>query len=237
MKLLFIHGSGCCRESWRQQTRYFDDAEALDLPGHPHGHPCRTIDEYVQWLNSYVVAKEYQDLIIAGHSLGGAVALLYGLRHPDDVKGLICIGSGARLRVHPIHLENFEKARAESVQQQAAAIEAFYPLSRIEPKLADIILQRVQENGLSVIINDLRACDRFDVMDQLHRINMPLLAICGTDDELTPCKYAHYLAQHAPRARSVTIAGGTHFVHAEKPAAVNRAIAEFIKNLEKDIAP
>lgn len=213
------------------QTRRFGDADAVDLPGHPHGHPCPTIDGYVQWLNTYVVAKGYKDLIITGHSLGGAVALLYGLTYPDDVKGLICVGSGARLRVDPVHLENLEKAMAGPQQMQTAAIEAFYPLSRIEPELAHTILYRVQENGLPVILNDLRACDQFDMMDRLHQIEVPLLAVCGTDDDLTPCKYAHYLAHNMPHARAVAIQGGTHFVHAEKPTEVNQAMAEFLSGL------
>jgi pimeloyl-ACP methyl ester carboxylesterase len=229
--MILIHGSGSCKESWQEQTRYFSEAEAIDLPGHPRGRLRRSIEGYVQWLNTYVAEKDLTDLILVGHSMGGAIALAFGLAFPARVKGLICVGSGARLRVHPMHLESLQKAMAESAQQQAAAIKAFYPLGRIAPALARIILQRIQENGLPAVINDLRACDQFDVMDQLGRLDIPLLAICGSDDELTPCKYADYLARRMPRARSVAIAGGTHFVHAEKPAAVNRVIADFIKNL------
>ena len=178
---MFIHGSGSCKESWQEQTRHFSDAEAIDLPGHPHGRLRGSIGGYVQWLNTYVAEQDLTDLVLVGHSMGGAIALAYGLAFPARVKGLICVGSGARLRVHPMHLENLQKAMAASARQQAAAIEAFYPLGRIAPTLAGTILQRIQENGLSAVINDLRACDQFDVMDQLSRLDIPLLAICGTD--------------------------------------------------------
>ena len=67
MKLIFIHGSGGCKESWQYQTRYFKDAEAIDLPGHPDGEPCSTIDDYTDWLHEYITTKGYRDLVIIGH--------------------------------------------------------------------------------------------------------------------------------------------------------------------------
>ena len=35
MPLVFIHGSGGCKEGWYHQTQYFEGSEAIDLPGHP----------------------------------------------------------------------------------------------------------------------------------------------------------------------------------------------------------
>ena len=43
--------------------------------------------------------------IIAGHSLGGAIALTMALEYGDELGGLILIGTGARLRVLPATLE------------------------------------------------------------------------------------------------------------------------------------
>ena len=108
MKLLFIHGSGGCKESWQYQTKHFKGSEAIDLPGHPVGEPCTTIDDYVEWLHGYINEKGYADLVIAGHSLGGGIALLYGLKYPESLKGLITVGSGARLRVHPMFLDGLQ---------------------------------------------------------------------------------------------------------------------------------
>ncbi len=75
MKMIFIHGSGGCKESWYYQTEYFTDSEALDLPGHPEGEPCTSIDDYVEWLRDYVHEKDYEDVVITGHSLGAGIAL------------------------------------------------------------------------------------------------------------------------------------------------------------------
>ena len=41
MKIIFIHGSGGCKESWGYQTDYFKGSKAINLPGHPQGSPRR----------------------------------------------------------------------------------------------------------------------------------------------------------------------------------------------------
>jgi len=101
MKLIFIHGSGGCKEVWCYQTKYFPDAAAIDLPGHPEGEPRTSVDSYVEWLRGYIKDRGYSDVVLAGHSLGSAIAQLYALKYAEDLKGLILIGSGARLRVVP----------------------------------------------------------------------------------------------------------------------------------------
>lgn len=228
MKLIFIHGSGGCKESWQYQTQYFKGSVALDLPGHPDGEPCSSIDDYVEWLHEYVTANDFIDLVIIGHSLGGGIGLLYGLKYPANVKGLICVGSGARLRVAPMFLEGLEKAIAAKESTRAFAEST---LSLIEPELAKIIARRMEENGLAAMLNDLRACDKFDVMDRLGEIDIPLLAVSATDDVMTPPKYSQHMADQMKNARAVTIQGGTHFAFAEKPEEVNRAIEDFLKTL------
>lgn len=228
MQLVFIHGSGGCKESWKHQTNYFPNSVAVNLPGHPEGNLCRTIPEYVTWLHEYIQNKGFRDVVLAGHSLGGGIALQYALDYPEDVAGLISIGSGGRLRVHPDFLNMLEKAITDP-----SFLETFskgtYDL--IEPKLASVIKQRAAENTPQAFLNDLKACDRFDILDRLDAITQPVLAIAGDKDVMTPPKYSHFMADKIEGARVVVIPGGTHFVFAEKPEAVNRVIEDFILSL------
>src|SRR4030042_2150784 len=101
MKILLIPGSGAGGNLWQYQTRFFRDAEGISLPGHPGGTPKNSIPEYVEWLHGYIQEKGYKDIILGGHSLGGGIAQLYALNYPSDLKGLLLIGTGARLRVLP----------------------------------------------------------------------------------------------------------------------------------------
>ena len=101
----------------------------------------------------------------------------------------------------------------------------------VDPELAQVVKRRGIENGPGVMLNDLRACNAFDIMNRLSEIRVPTLALCGSEDIMTPPKYSHHLEEGLPEARAVVIHGGTHMVFAEKPEEVNIAIAEFLRGL------
>jgi pimeloyl-ACP methyl ester carboxylesterase len=228
MKLIFIHGSGSCKEAWYYQSKHFPDADAIDLPGHPDGEPCTSIEGYVDWLRGYIQQKGYRDVVLAGHSLGGAIAQLYALKYPDDLKGLILIGTGARLRVHPMHLEELEKAKSDP---SAFARMREMGMENIDPELKEVLKKRALQVGAAVALNDMLCCDRFDIMDRVHQIKLPTLALCGTEDMMTPPKYIKYLADRIAGATEVIIPGATHSVPTEKPDEVNQAIDDFLQSI------
>lgn len=227
MKLIFIHGSGGMKEAWYYQTRHFPDSEAIDLPGHPDGELRTSVDDYVEWLRGYIHERGYSDVVLAGHSLGGGIAQLYGLKYPEDLKGLILIGTGARLRVHPMFLGALEEAVKDRSKWELAS-----PMSEaFPPEMKDEMLRKMEAIGPAVQLNDMLCCDRFDIMDRVQGIKLPTLIVCGTEDEMTPPKYAHYLADKIEGAREVIIEGATHGVAMERPDEVNRAIEDFLAGL------
>jgi pimeloyl-ACP methyl ester carboxylesterase len=228
MQLIFIHGSGGSKESWFYQTQYFKGSVALDLPGHPEGELRPTIDGYVEWLREFVQDKGYRHLVLAGHSIGGGIALLYALKYPEDVRGIVAVGSGARLRVNPMTLDMLEKAVNDPASFQNRPNPTY---DLIAPELASILKRRSTENGPAAALNDMKACDQFDIMDRIDQINIPTLALCGDQDVMTPPKYSHYLVSHMPNAKAVIIEGGTHMVFMEKPLEVNRAIEDFLQTV------
>ncbi len=228
MQLFFIHGSGGCRESWQHQTEYFKGSESINLPGHPDGELCTSIKEYTTWLRTYIHDKGYTDVVITGHSLGGGIVLQYALDYPEDLAGIILIGSGGRLKVHPDFLKMLETAVAEP-SRLVDLNGNNYDL--IDPPLAAVIKNRAIENTLTAFLNDIKACNSFDVMEALPTITVPLLAIVGDKDIMTPPKYTNFMVDKIIGAKSVIIPGGTHFVFAEKPVEVNQAIEGFIRAL------
>jgi pimeloyl-ACP methyl ester carboxylesterase len=228
MKILLIPGSGAGSNVWTYQERSLPDCEGVSLPGHPEGTAKNSIAEYVEWLHGYIQEKNFADVVLGGHSLGGGIAQFYALTYPNELKGLILIGTGARLRVRPDILT--------SVRSMIGNDEAWrrYIESTTLPS-ADPTLQAIRDMrlkiGPAVLLGDFLCCDRFDIMDRVQEIKVPTLVIVGTEDIMTPVKYAQYLQSRIPGSKLVIIEGATHGVATEKPGEINRAIAEFVTRL------
>lgn len=227
MKILLVPGSGAGGNLWQYQIHFFRDAEGISLPGHPEGQPKNSIPEYVDWLHDYIHDKNYGDIVLGGHSLGGGIAQLYALTYPSDLRGLILVGTGARLRVLPDTLS--------SLRNMVGNPSAWRSFIEASPQPSDPVLLSIREMrykiGSAVMLNDLLCCDKFDIMDKVQEIKLPTLIIVGTQDVSTPVKYAQYLKNKVTNSKMVVIEGATHNVMIEKPDEVNCAINEFLKSI------
>ena len=225
MKLIFLHGAGCSSLSFYYQLRHFRSAKAIDLPGHPDGKPCESVDGYLEWVRGFIRARRYKNVILCGHSMGGAIAMRYALKYPDELRGLILLGTGARLRVHPHYLDRCRQPGGNNGPWLDGHLEYY---SAVEPEVFPVLRQRAAEVGPEVELNDLMACDSFDMMDCVGEIKLPTRVICGSDDVMTPVKYSDYLTNSITNASKSIIPGGTHFVHMEKFQKVNEEIEDFL---------
>jgi pimeloyl-ACP methyl ester carboxylesterase len=234
MKLVFIHGSGDNRHIWRLQMEQFGKGQALalDLPG--HGERADTlpaevmIQDYAQAV--YRIIKDELKLerpVIVGHSLGGAIALMMALEHGDELGGLILLGTGARLRVHPALLT---EALESPGRAQWHLVEAAV-LPEHVPTVTEAILKDQGTPKAGILYRDLKACDMFDITASLHEITVPTLILCGREDKLTPPKYSQFLAdkltgvKQGATLRVIPAAG--HYVMREQVESVNRVIADW----------
>jgi pimeloyl-ACP methyl ester carboxylesterase len=229
MSIIFIHGSGAYGDIWHYQTEHFPSSHAVNLPGHPHGQLLNSVGAYADWLKKYIEGRGYKDVILAGHSLGGAITLMYALRYPQELKAIIVIDSGARLRVHPRYLAACEEAIKGSPQQWYQIVEEIYRLTPGNYRRETVEKQKAI--GPAVMLNDFLACDKFDIMDKVQQIQLPTLVICGELDAMTPVKYADYLAAEIANSRLAIISQATHLALAEKPETVNKAIEEFVNGI------
>lgn len=225
MKLVFIHGAGCSSLSFYYQLRHFRSAKAIDLPGHPDGKPCDTVDGYLEWVRGFIRARRYKNVVLCGHSMGGAIAMSYALKYPEELQGLILMGTGARLRVHPHYLNRC----SEPGENNSPWLEGHLDYYRdVSDEVYPVLRQRAAEVGPEVELNDLMACNSFDVMERVNEIKLPTRVICGSDDEMTPVKYSDFLADNIQGATRSVIPGGSHFAHMEKYQQVNEEIENFL---------
>ena len=229
MKLVFLHGAGSSSLAFYYQSRHFRNSKAIDLPGHPTGKACTSIEGYLEWVRGFTTARRYKDMVLCGHSMGGAITLLYALMYPEELRGIILIGTGARLKVHPEYLKLCESPGRDSELWLQGQQEYF---KSVEPDISQVLMLRANEVGPAVDLTDLRSCDNFDVMDQVHNIQLPTQVVCGSQDNMTPVKYSDYLAREIDGAQEEVIPGGNHFVQLEKYQQVNEKIERFLATLK-----
>jgi pimeloyl-ACP methyl ester carboxylesterase len=227
--LVLIHGSGGDHTTWGRQLEGLASLAtvlALDLPGHgtSSGDGCGTIADYASGVRRFLSALGRGRVVLGGHSLGGAIAQALALDAPDLLRGLVLVGTGARLRVLPELFEILERDYAEAVTFLTE--HAWSPASPAE--LKELGRKTMATTRAVVTRGDLTACDRFDVTDRLGEIRLPTLAVVGEEDRLTPPKYAEFLARNIAGARLVRIPHAGHFVSLEQPDEVNRAIRDFL---------
>jgi pimeloyl-ACP methyl ester carboxylesterase len=230
--IVFIHGSGDSARIWRLQTDYLgpERAVALDLPGHGRRADTQpsevTVQDYTHAVYEIITQELQLDHpIIAGHSLGGAIALMMALEYGTELSGLILVGTGARLRVHPTLLEGarqtLQQTRLHLLELAVAPIHA--------NSLPQTLVQEQVASAPTILYRDLAACNVFDIMARLQEITLPALILCGADDRLTPVKYSHYLHQHLVGSTLHIVPEAGHYVMREQPQAVNKAIEDWLQ--------
>jgi len=226
-QVLYIHGSGYTQDSFAQQVAAFAGSDAVSLPGHPGGEALESVEEITSWFARYVDWKHAGRAVAVGNSLGGAVALRWALDFPEQVAGLVLIGTGARLRVSPKIFEMLD-------ERWPACIATLADLA-LSPGASAALHARVRDwhelVGLESTLRDYTACDKFDVMQELGTLRAPTLIIVGSEDQLTPPKYSAYLHDRIVESTLAVIEGAGHVAMAEHPAEVNAAIGKFLGSL------
>ncbi len=234
--IVFLHGAGASHRIWRDQWAGLKGTARLvipDLPGHAEstGTARESVEEYAAWLKDFVGELGLRHFVLAGHSMGGAVALAAAISGIRGLDALVLAGTGAKLRVNPAIIEGIANRFTEFVPEFVDRLLAKEPGSGLREELeTDVLSVRP-----SVFLADLQACDTFDVRDRIGAIGVPTLIVNGDADFLTPLRYGEFLATGIRGAVLKIMHGAGHAVMLEKPTEVNNVIASFIQSLGRVI--
>lgn len=232
--IVFIHGSGGTYHPWiplLDLLSEFCNALAISLTGHggstPQSKP--SIDSYVKDVDD-VLSQLPAPPILCGHSLGGAIVITYALLHPEKIRGIILVGTGAKLRVSQAILNMLRQNPAEYITLTTTSMFS----KRFQEEHKEKVRQYTEWMTLStpeIRLADFEACDTFNRMEDISHISLPTLILVGEKDFMTPPKYAVYLQEQIPSSSLEIVPEAGHLVPFEKPKELASLIKKFVRKL------
>jgi len=240
--LIFLHGGGANAHWWDHIAPSFADrfyVNALDFRGHGDSeHPEELrVGAFNEDLEALVADLGREDVILAGHSMGGHVAVDHAARHPA-VRALVAIdvarGGSSRSRRAArlaLALRRTYRTREEAIERFRFMPEAAHASDALR---RDIAAQSVQcEPGG-------RWGYKFDARwfglpprpkPVLTNVLCPTLIVRGEESRLLSHEGALAFASELPDARIHEVAGAGHHVQIDRPEAFCAVLHEFLDPL------
>lgn len=246
--LLLLHGftgSGAVFKSL-QEAAYPRKSFALDLLGHgktdsPGDKERYSVENQLKDLHQITKALEIETFNLLGYSMGGRLAIRYAIQYPTDVEKLVLESTNTGI-------ENTGELRDRVLRDTLLAdeIRADFPMflekwNRLPlfnspddaPEESHRVFKEIQQNqcseGLANSLTGFGAGSMHTVVNELHKISSPILAITGSADYRYTTIWKSLLHKLIKGShKSIPKAG--HRVHLDRPDAYIQTILKFIQN-------
>lgn len=249
--VVFLHGTPSHSYIWRnvapsvaaQGYRVI----AYDLLG--YGASERPVDRdtsvagQAALLERFVENLGLERFSLVAHDIGGAVAQIYGIEHPDDLDALVLLDtvsydswpSETWQEIIRNHLDSYAampQPEFESLLRRQLEMTVADPAKMAGETLqAYIAPHRTAVGRASFFEHQVRHYDSIyteRVSARLNRLTMPVRIIWGVEDRWQPTTYAERLAGDIPEAELVLIPGAGHFVIEDAPERVLEEILDIL---------
>lgn len=209
--LILLHGNGEDSNYFVHQIDHFSKEYrviAIDTRGHgqsPRGSKPFTIKQFAEDLYNFMDEKGIEKASLVGFSDGGNIALIFALKHPEQVDRLIL--NGANL---------FPSGVKPRYQWP---IEIGYHIAKTFAKKDEKAKKNTEMLGLMVNEPQIQP-------SELAQLTMPVLVIAGTKDMIKE-SHTKLIYNNLPNAK-LEIIEGDHFVANKNHEAFNAAVSSFL---------
>ena len=249
--VVFLHGLFGRGKNWAGIARSLVDREhtsvLLDLPNHGRSHWTETVD-YVRMADE--VAEELRlrmgsaaSITLVGHSMGGKVAMLLALQHPELVRRLVVVDIAPdisdQVRTSVPLVKAMRALDLGSVGSRGEA-ERLLAADVDDPAVRQFLLQNLKrtrtadnrdgwqwEFNLDLLgdhLDDVAAWP--DVRDVGYA--GPVLWVGGSESLYIRPEHEARMRELFPQLRLVWIERAGHWVHADAPAELTAELATFL---------
>jgi pimeloyl-ACP methyl ester carboxylesterase len=235
--LMFLHGLFGALSNFDAQIEFFRKQYRVIVPLLPlleldllHTS-VSGIEKFVQ---KFIEHRGYKEIHLVGNSLGGHVALLHILKHPENIKSLVLTGSSGL----------FENGMGDTYPKRGdyEYIRKKTELTFYDPKMATKELVdemfAITTNRLKVIkiIALAKSAIRNNLGEELNEIKQPTLLVWGNNDTITPPFVGREFNKLIPNSELQFIDKCGHAPMMEVPEEFNRILHQFLTKLNEPAA-
>lgn len=227
--LILIPGLICTKDLWAPQVAGLADLARITIVDHSKADKMAD-------LAADILGAAPQRFALAGHSMGGYVALEIMRQEPDRVEKLALIATSARLDTPDVAKRRQDfimiAGRGKFRGMSSVLLPSLVHRDRLADRaLVDMIYKMARRTGPQAFVNQQQAIlSRRDSRDILNAIDCPTLILVGLDDVRTPLALHQEMAAAIPKAELVTLARCGHLPSLERPQAVTEALRRWLLN-------
>jgi 2-hydroxy-6-oxonona-2,4-dienedioate hydrolase len=193
-----------------------------------------TVGGLQKHVHKFIELKGYNNINLLGNSLGGHVALVHILKHPERIKSLILTGSSG-LFENGMGDSYPKRGDREYIRKKTEV--TFYDPAMATDELVDEVYS-ITNNRLTVIkiIALAKSAIRNNLEEELNQIKQPTLLIWGNNDTITPPFVAKEFNKLIPNSELHFIDKCGHAPMMEVPSEFNRILEQFLSKLPHSVA-